>query len=197
MAYTPKEKALRSEYSKISRRLRQQLKRLTVKRPDNNLQDWLRGEFPTLKEVGRISNKGMSLLIKRAKGVYESGLLTIPKYEASLVQSAKTLNELGYNFVTPDNTEKMWKFIDDMRARGLADIYGYRYFIDVYNRVNDDKKLTSKQLEQSVEDWTAYAERYTERVAKARQKGRPAPRPKDLKFTRKPQRKSSSNDYRS
>ena len=196
MAYTERERALRAEYSKISRRLRQQLKRLTAARPENNLQDWLRGEFPTLKEIGPISNKGLSMITGRAKRLYESGLLTIPRYEASLVQSSKTLNELGYDFVTPDNVESMWRFIDEMRARGLADIYGYRYFIDVYNRINEDKKLTSDQLKQTVEDWTEYAERYNERVESARSRGKEAPRPKQLKFTRKPQKRSSSDDYR-
>lgn len=195
MAFTPKEKALRKEYSTVSRRLRQQLKRLTAAYPENNLKDWLAGEFPTLKEVGRISNKGMSLLLKRAKGIYQSGLLTIPKYEASLVQSAKTLNEAGFGFVTPDNAEAMWRFIDDMRARGLADIYGYRYFVDQYSRITNDGKLTPEQLEATVQDWTEYAERYQKRVNEARRKGKPAPRPKDLKFTRKIKNDTGSQYY--
>ena len=196
MARTARERELRAEYSRISRRLRQQLKRLTAARPQNNLQDWLRGEFPSLREIGTISNKGLQMLTGRAKRLYQSGMLTIPKYEASLVQSAKTLNESGYDFVTPNNVENMWRFIDEMRSRGLADIYGYRYFIDVYNRINEDKKLTSEQLERSVNEWTEYAEKFKQKTAAAMARGKQGPRAKELRFSRKPQRNSSSNDYR-
>ena len=195
MAFTPKEKALRKEYSTVSRRLRQQLKRLTAAYPENNLKDWLAGEFPTLKEVGRISNKGMSLLLKRARGVYESGLLTVPKYQASLVKSAKTLNEAGYDFVTPDNAESVWKFIDDMRARGLEDIYGYGYFVNIFGRINTDRKLTSEQLKASIEEWTRYAEKYHRRAEWARKRGKPEPRPKELRFTRKIKNGTGSENY--
>ena len=196
MARTAKERELRAEYSRVSKRLRQQLKRLTAARPNNNLQDWLRGEFPTLKDMGPVSNKGLQMLTGRAKRLYQSGLLTIPRYKASLVQSAKTLNESGYDFVTPDNVENMWRFIDEMRSRGLADIYGYRYFIDVYNRINEDKKLTSEQLEQSVEEWTQYAEKFKQKAASAIARGKDMPRAKELRFSRKPQKNSSSRDYR-
>ena len=195
MAFTPKEKALRKEYSTVSRRLRQQLKRLTAAHPDNTLQDWLRGEFPTLKELGQISNKGMRLLLKRAKSLYQSGLLTIPKYNASLVKSAKTLNQMGYSFVSPDNAELMWRFIDEMRARGLADIYGYRYFINQYERMIDTK-VTPEQLEASVREWTRYTfEEYPSQVAKARREGRPEPRLKDLKFVRRMKNGTGSQYY--
>ena len=197
MAFTPKEKALRAEYSRTSRRIRQQLKRLTAKYPDNTYKEWLSGEFPTLKEIGKISNKGLSLLTARAQRLYQSQLLTIPGYSASLVQSAITLNEEGFDFVTPDNVEDMWRFINDMRARGLADIYGYRYFIEVYNRARTDRKLTSEQLQQSVQEWTEYAMRYNAEVQAARvsKHGKKMPRAKELRFSRKPQKGSSRNDY--
>ena len=197
MAYTAKEKALRAEYSKTSRRIRQQLKRLTARHPDNTIKDWLSGEFPTLKEIGQISNKGLGMLTERAKRLYESQMLTIPGYEASLVQSAITLNDEGFDWVTPDNVESRWRFIDDMRARGLADIYGYRYFVEVYNRIKSDRSLTSEQLQQTVQDWTEYAMKYNAEVQAARtsKHGKKMPRAKQLKFSRKPQRNSSNNDY--
>lgn len=196
MARTAKERELRAEYSRVSKRLRQQLKRLTAARPNNNLQDWLRGEFPTLKDMGPVSNKGLQMLTRRAQKLYQSQLLTIPHYEASLVKSAKTLNEAGYDFVTPDNAENMWRFVDEMRNRGLEDIYGYSYFVAMFNRINEDKKLTSDQLKATVEEWTRYAERYHKRYEWAVKRGKEPPRPKELKFTRKLQKRSSSDDYR-
>ena len=195
MAFTPKEKALRAEYSRTSRRIRQQLKRLTAKYPDNTYKEWLSGEFPTLKEIGKISNKGLSLLISRAKGLYSSQLLTIPGYNASLVKSAINLNQQGFDFVTPDNVGKVWRFLDDMRARGIAGNYGSHYMIEVYNRIQKDKTLTDEQLKQTIQDWTDYTMKYNAAVKAAQEKGKKIPRLQSLRFSRKPQKRSSSRDY--
>lgn len=196
MAFTPKEKALRREYSKVSRRIRQQLKRLTVQYPENTIETWIRGEFPTLKELGNISNKGLQMITARAQGLYKSKLLTIPGYEASLVKSAMTLQNDGYDWVLPDNMEKIWGFVDEMRARGLADIYGYRAIIDVYNRIMIDKTISADELRMTFEDWFEYAQEYSKQKEAAEAAGRKAPRARMLRFVRKPRKKkSSSNDY--
>ena len=195
MAYTAKEKALRAKYSKTSRRIRQQLKRLSAKYPDNNVKEWLSGEFPTLKEIGSISLKGLNILTERAMKLYDSGMLTIPGYKASLVKSAVSLNSQGYEWVNPTNVGAVWRFLDDMRARGLAGSYGSHYMIEVYNRIQNDRTLTSEQLQQTIEDWTNYTIKYNSEVREARAKGKKAPRLKQLRFSRKPQRNSSNNDY--
>ena len=182
--YTKAERQLRSEYSRYSRRIREQLKRLNEKIPENMMNDYLRGEFPTLRELGnKISTKGLRNLRERAEAIYRSGGLTVRGYNESLDKSAATLREDGFEFVDASNVERMWRFIDDMRARGLADIYGYRYFIGMYNRIQTDKRITSEVVERSLDEWTQYAEKYTSSTRQGK-------RPKKLRF----KMKGSSNE---
>lgn len=182
--YTAAERKIRQQYSRYSRRVREQLKRLNERIPDNIMNEYYRGEFPTLKELGpNISMKALEAGAKRAEAIYRSGGLTYRGYNESLAKSAETLRGDGFEFVDASNVENMWKFIDDMRARGLADIYGYRYFIGMYNRIQTDKRVTSEVVERSLNEWTEYAEKYNA----SNRKGK---RPKRLRF----KYKGSSNE---
>lgn len=216
MARSELEKRLRSEYSKTSRRIRQQLTRLQKAEPGNLYTSAIE-KYPSLAELDRqaqensdgqrdrIAVSDLQALIKRANKIYKSHYLTVPAYRKALRESVTTLRRNGYSFVTDANVEDVWKFINDMRDRGLATIYGYNYFVNMYNRIANDRTLTSAQLEQTIKDWTEYGqkyaekeERYKQRAARARELGRPipkAPRPKELKFTRTLPKKSSSRDY--
>lgn len=197
--YTETERKLRAEYSKISRRLRQQQRRLDISRPTNLFKDTMKGEFPTLAKIdqeGGITISGLRSLLGRAKRVYRAGFLTAKKYDKSLRESVATLRENGFDFVTEENVEDMWRFINDARARGLAGTYGYSYFVDRFGRMLEDKSITPDVVEASMEAWTKYLRNYEKRVKKAAEKGQEKPKLGELRWKRKPMKKSSSNDYR-
>ena len=186
MAYTETESRLRARYTRIRRGLMQQMRRLNAKYPDNTLQQTYRDQFPSLQELGsNISIKGLQLLTKRATGVYRSQVMTLKGYNESLVKSMNTLRELnGFEFVNMENVANVWKFVDEMRARGLADIYGYKYFIGMYNRISK-QGMSAGQMEEMVNDWTEYGQRYQQRANRARERGRDIPKPKRLTVPRK------------
>lgn len=180
--YTDYEKRLRARYSRTSTRIRQQLTRLNKKYPNNIVNEQYRDQFPTLKELGDISIKGLELLNRRATGVYKSKVLTLKGYTQALSKSMNTLKEAqGFEWVDMDNIADVWKFVDDMRARGLADIYGYQFFIGMYNRISNSN-ISSAQLQSTINEWTNYAKDYSERVEKARELGRETPKPKRLRL---------------
>lgn len=183
--YTEAEKKLRTRYTKIRKGIMQQTRRLAKAFPGSIRLEQYRGEFPSLREIGDISLGGLQRLTRRAQGVYSSKVMTIAGYRQSLLKSADTLRTLnGFDFVNYDNVEAVWKFVEEMRTKGLADIYGYNYFIGMYNRIAKSG-LSPKQTEEMVKEWTEYGERYQQRVLKAHERGKEAPKPKRLTVPRK------------
>ena len=190
--YTDAEREARKQYSRYSRRIREQLKALEKRDPGNiQLQNYRGDMIPTLREMDQFFGGSTPLeklhkFTTRVRGQYHSQLFTKRGYSEQLVKGVETLHKVGFKWVTVENAPNMWKFVDEMRARGLADIYGYKSFIGTYNRIKQDQSITPETLKASVDMWTRNARKYERRKEKD-----PDARPIKLYFRRK---RSSNTD---
>ena len=194
--YTDYERKLRSRYTKVRRGVMQQAKRLDVKYPGSGLLEQYKTEFPTLKEIGKVSLSGLQHITRQASGVYHSKVLTQQGYRESLEHTVATMRAdpdeggLGFDFVTMDNVISVIKFMDDLRARGVATFRPSFALLEAYERIRK-KQLTSQEVENLIKTWEADAEKYQSRKEWAAKRGRPAPEPGRLRISRK---RYSGND---
>lgn len=195
--YTAAEKRAREQYSRFSRRVRSQLRTLERRDPSNlNLSKYRTDTIPTLREMdeffgGRTPLSKLKQYTSKISGLYRSQVFTVRGYNKSMLSSLNYLRSAeggGFTWLNETNIKDMWNFIEDMRARGLADIFGYRHFIGIYNRIRQDQSITQETVMASVEMWTRKAEEFRKRKEKD-----PYAEPSKLYFRRK--KKSSNLDF--
>ena len=143
-----------SRYSRAAIKVRRQLKRLEGKAGSKNLIQEYRKEFPTLQELGNVSEKDLNRMARRAERLLEEKTLT-QMHEAQIQHAIQTMHDRGYNFLNRYNFDYLFDFLDDARARGLASIYGYEAILEAVNRAQR-RELTAEEIAGNIEYWTEH-----------------------------------------
>ena len=157
----------RQRYAYLAGRVRRQMRELEKRMPESVSLERYRGEFPKLKDMGKVSESALKLGIKEAERLLESGELSLRHQRRSVNAAIKTLNERGYDYVNKQNFKYFFDFLDDARARGLASIYGYQYLLDTFNRAKK-RGLSDDEIRGNIEYW---AEQADKQMAMAERKG--------------------------
>lgn len=155
------EKALRKQYSYLSRRARVRISKLEERNPSYKAVQRYKGEFPTLKElksIGADSTNNLKQSVKLLEKVLGSNELSLVNSKRAVSGFIRTMNERGYDFINEDNAEEMLDFLDDSRARGLASYYGYEAVTEAVNRAQR-KGLSKEQILGNIDYWVENAER--------------------------------------
>lgn len=158
---------VRQRYAYLAGRIRRQMRELEKRMPESVSLERYRGEFPKLKDLGKVSESALKLGIKEAERLLESGELSLRHQRRSVNAAIKTLNERGYDYVNKQNFKYFFDFLDDARARGLASIYGYQYLLDTFNRAKK-RGLSDDEIRGNIEYW---AEQADKQMAMAERKG--------------------------
>lgn len=143
-----------TRYSKASIKIRRQLKRLEGRAGSKALIEKYRGEFPTLKELGNVSERDLEVMTRKAEGLLQTKTLAT-KHERQLRQAVETLQDRGYDYINRGNIDEFFDFLDDARARGLASIYGYEAILDAVNRARR-RKLSAEEIQGNIEYWAEH-----------------------------------------
>ena len=160
---------IRQRYAYLAGRVRRQMRELEKRMPEAVSMERYRGEFPKLKDMGKVSESALKLGIKEAEKLLKSGELSLRSQRRSMNTAIKTLNERGYNYVNQQNFGYFMDFLDDARARGLASIYGYQYLLDTFNRAKK-RGLSDAEIRGNIAYW---AEQADKQKAMAEKKGIP------------------------
>lgn len=158
---------IRQRYAYMAGRVRRQMRELEKRMPEAVSLERYRGEFPKLKDLGKVSESALKLGIKEAEKLLQSGELSLRSQRRSMNTAIKTLNERGYNYVNQQNFGYFMDFLDDARARGLASIYGYQYLLDTFNRAKK-RGLSDDEIRGNIAYW---AEQADKQKAMAERKG--------------------------
>ena len=149
-----KKPTAQSLYSKAAIKVRRQLKRLEGREGSKALIEKYRGEFPTLRELGNVSERDLQIMTKKAQSLLQTKTLTT-KHERQLSQAVETLRDRGYDYITRSNIDEFFDFLDDARARGLASIYGYEAILDAVNRAKR-RGLSSSEIKANIDYWSEH-----------------------------------------
>ena len=152
---TKKKLTAAQKYSRATIKVRRRLKRIEGKPGYKSIVEKYRGEFPTLRELGNVSDKDLMIMTRKAEGLLKTKTLT-HKHEEQIVKALKTLNETGFDYINKENFDYYFSFLDDARARGLASIYGYQPILDAINRA-ETKGLTAEEIAGNIEYWGEHA----------------------------------------
>lgn len=149
-----KKMTAQSLYSKASIKVRRQLKRLEGRAGSKQLIERYRGEFPTLRELGNVSERDLQIMTRKATNLLQTKTLTT-RHNRQINQAVETLQERGYDYVNRSNIEEFFDFLDDARARGLASIYGYEAILDAVNRAKR-RGLSPAEIKGNIDYWSEH-----------------------------------------
>lgn len=160
---------IRAEYSQLASKIRRKLKKLEERMPESIMLERYSGEFPTLKELGPVSDKALQRGIKEAKRLLATKELSLRTRKRAMGAAIKTLNARGYDYINAGNFRYFFDFLEDARSRGLASIYGYQYLLDTFNRAKQ-RGLSDDEIKGNIAYW---AEQYEARKEQAAKRGIP------------------------
>lgn len=157
---TKAEKKWREKYSRVSSRLRSQIRALEQRYPESvalergGVEDW--GGLRTLPKD--YSLKDIKMRVKEAEKILESGLYSLQRHRRSYANAAMSLKDEGIS-VSHKNIGAYFRFLDDIRERGLSSL--------LYNKapsiIREAKKrgMSSADLKANIDAW---ANRYEEAI---------------------------------
>lgn len=149
----------RTEYSKASSRLRDQIRRLEKRYPESialergGVEDW-QGLRSLPKDYGL---KEIKRLTKYAKQTLKSGLYSLRTARRSRAQATQTLKQIGIN-VNQSNITGYFQFMDDLKARGIGSMKGSDVWARIYNRAVK-QGMSNADLRKNIEQWSDRFER--------------------------------------
>ena len=143
-----------SRYSRAAIKVRRQLKRLEGRAGGKALVEKYRGEFPTLRELGNVSERDLQIMTRKAEGLLQTKALTT-RHERQIKQAVETLQDRGYDYINRSNIDEFFDFLDDARARGLASIYGYEAILDAVNRARR-RGLSADEIKGNIDYWSEH-----------------------------------------
>lgn len=169
MKYSKAEMKWRQRYAKVSYRLRQQYKQLKQKYPESvAFEHYGPNDFESLKDLG--PDYSMDLIKKRTKmfeGMVKSGTLSLQRHRRAYSLARESLAEKGVK-VSKKDLGGYFRFLDDLKARGIAGMKGSGEWADIYNRIKKFD-LSKEQIERNIDAWSRVFERnenYTPRLRK-------------------------------
>lgn len=144
---------LRSQYASESAYIRRRLRDIEKVDPDNLIVRKFKNEFPALKDFKlRPSDEAIKLGLEKMKELRKSGALSVKKQKASVGNFIFELNMRGYTFINKSNFSDLIEFLDDARARGLANIYGYEPVLQAIHRARK-RGLSDEEIEANIDYW--------------------------------------------
>lgn len=189
-------KELRRQYSWRSYEARKKLERLRQKYgEDSAIVQENMDRYRPLSELGDLNRMQLSQQLSRTYDF--GGSKTGQLYE----DVASKMKSNGFTGVNLNNVGQTLDFLDDIRAKGMASIYGSEGIIEVANRAAR-QGLSDEEWKKNLKYWEDENKRIAEenqrRIAEARARGRkPRRLLKPVRLTlQKRFRDGGSNDYR-
>lgn len=143
-----------SRYGYYAKRIRAQLRELERKAPDSVALERYKGQFPTVPEIKAkgMSDKQIRLLMREAKKVLDKGLVSLRSIKRGMAQAIETIHDMGITSVNEDNFNQFFKWVDDMRAKDLGQLYSSTQMIKAVQRMVN-KGFTDEQIQQNINNW--------------------------------------------
>lgn len=163
--------SLRYKYAQISYVARKQYQRLVERVPAaHSVSRYSLADFPTLEELGDVSELDLARDYAFIKKVVNSGQLSLQKNRRIISTALQTIriNMPGQDFINEENAVDLFNFLSDARDAGLETVYGYREILQEVSRAQK-AGLTPEQIRLNME---YYRDRKAVADAKAVQKGK-------------------------
>ncbi len=167
-----KSNSIRSQYAKESAYIRRRLKDIAKVAPDSLIVKRYENEFPALRDFKlKPSDKAIELGLEKMKELRASGVLSTKAQRRSRRSFISTLNKRGYTFINEENFEDLTEFLDDARARHIADIFGYEKILEAVHLARS-KGLSDEEIKDNIDFWEKHAndKKYTELTVRRRPK---------------------------
>lgn len=158
-------RSLRGQYAKLSYRIREQIKQLEQRYPESvalerqSVRDW----EPLSQLPKNYTEKELKRRVAYAKRVLKSGELSLQVHRRTYSNAVRTLKEKGINKINNQNIGSFFRFLDDLRERGIA---GYksskvwaRYFTEA-----EKKGIKGEDLQKNIDYWASLFERNQNRI---------------------------------
>lgn len=147
---------IRKQYSRMAAKFRYDLKKLEEKKGDVRSVRRYTGEFPSLTALGdMVTERDLKQAIKQMKEIRQSGQLSTMTGRRAPASMLDTLHREGYEYITEDNVEEFYKFMEDARARGLGAIYGSGKIAELVER-GMKKGLNRSQILANMDHWAEH-----------------------------------------
>lgn len=162
---------LRREYSKLAYTARQRISKLEKAfGKQSEVLQRRSGDFGTLRSLGTINRMQISQEIANVRRFLASGSSRVSEYRKIRENIIESFHMSGYEFVNESNLDSLYQFLEDVRARNIASLYGSDQLIETWNRAQK-RGLTEEQLLGNIEYWAEnptrttrlYASRHTSR----------------------------------
>lgn len=163
--------SIRYKYAQISYVARKQYQRLVERVPAaRSVSRYSLADFPSLKELGQISDLDLARNYAFIKNVVNSGQLSVQENRRRISTALETIRQQmpGQDFITEENAVDLFNFLSDARAAGLETVYGYREILQEVSRAQK-AGLTPEQIRLNME---YYRNRSAVADARALQEGR-------------------------
>lgn len=141
-------------YSQISQKVRKNIKYLEKHNPSSvALERYGISEFPTatqLKKEGYDTRSLKRLIGYAKKALEQTQPSTIKRAERLAIE---TLNkDYGVKFITGRNINAFFRFMDDLRARGVATAKSSKVWAETYEKIRK-QGLTKNEIELNMDYW--------------------------------------------
>lgn len=163
--------SIRYKYAQISYVARKQYQKLVERVPAaRSVSRYSLADFPSLKELGQISDLDLARNYAFIKNVVNSGQLSVQENRRRISTALETIRQQmpGQDFINEENAVDLFNFLSDARAAGLETVYGYREILQEVSRAQK-AGLTPEQIRLNME---YYRNRSAVADAKALQEGR-------------------------
>ena len=149
-----KTSSLWKQYSQISQKVRKNIRYLEKHNPSSvALERYGLSEFPTMTQLKREGYDTRSL--KRLTGYAKKAL---EQTQPSTVKRAERLaietinQDYGVKFINGRNINAFFRFMDDLRARGVATAKSSKVWAETYEKIRK-QGLTKNEIELNMDYW--------------------------------------------
>lgn len=149
-----KTSTLWKQYSQISQKVRKNIRYLEKHNPSSvALERYGLSEFPTMTQLKRegYDTRSLKRLIGYAKKALEQTQpSTIKRAERLAIE---TINkDYGVKFINGRNINAFFRFMDDLRARGVATAKSSKVWAETYEKIRK-QGLTKNEIELNMDYW--------------------------------------------
>lgn len=140
--------SIRYKYAQISYNAREAYKKLVKAVPAaSSVSRYNLSHFPTLGELGNISETELTAKYYKIRNIMKSGQLSVRRTRRFISSALESIGEKyqGQDFIDPENAEQLFRFLDDARAAGLGSVYGYIELLQEFSKAAR-AGLTAEQI---------------------------------------------------
>ena len=144
--------SIRKEYNRMVGQISKQIKALEAHDPDTPALARYRGYFQKVTTPNP-NRTTITKLRNKARGILESGELSIESQERSIANAIWKLHKDGYKYINRNNFNYFFRFVDDARARQLGQQYSSEQIIDAVKEAID-MGLSDETIMKNIEKWS-------------------------------------------